>query len=405
MRYSGPRPKEPGDGPVLARPRPGRYARASPVHREVSMTAHRAAAVALAVGGVLLGACTDVAERTGPSESPDLQQISRIQASAEDDPVELTRSVPGSGGFFLDARGRPTVFLTDARQRGAAGQALTPFLRSRGLGNSELQVLRADFSYDQLDRWFQRASPAALEVPGAVFADLDEAANRLRIGVRSGPAAERVRVALARFAIPASAVVIQETAPIVQMRTLQDKFRPVIGGIQIDIILGICSLGFNAIASGQRSFITASHCTYTQGGTENTVFMQPIFFDLTGDPTIGTEVADPVYGRPTGCPTGRVCRFSDAARAGYAANASSTLGLIARTTGVNNGSLTEAGSFRITKERASKTFVIGDLAHKVGRTTGWTRAVITSTCVNVDVDASNITQLCQTLASSPSVVV
>jgi hypothetical protein len=368
------------------------------------MTALRASLLALAVGGVLLVACTD-AERTGPSAPADLQQAASLQVSDPDDPVALGRGVPGFGGFFLDGRGRPTVYLTDVRRRGTAGQALTPFLQSRGLSSAELQVMRGDFDYAQLDRWFQQASPAALGVPGAVFADLDEAANRLRIGVRPGPAAARVRSALARLGIPASAVLIQETAPIVQLRTLRDKFRPVVGGVQIDIILAICSMGFSAIANGQRSFVTASHCTYVQGGIENTVFMQPIFFDLTGDPTIGTEAADPVYGPRTGCPAGRVCRFSDAARAVYASNAASTLGLIARTTGVNTGSLVEAGSFKVTREKTGKRFTVGSLVHKVGRTTGWTRAAVTSTCVNVNVDGTNITQLCQTLASGPSVVV
>src|SRR5207253_4440629 len=52
-----------------------------------------------------------------------------------------------------------------------------------------------------------------------------------------------------------------------------------------------CTLGFNAtitfwgqgIYSGrsveERSFITASHCTRTQGGTEQTPFYQPDFPD------------------------------------------------------------------------------------------------------------------------------
>lgn len=372
------------------------------------MSARRLACLALVAGGPLLaGACSDFTQPTGPTQPSGLARPA--QQLPPDDPVGLARGVPGFGGFFLDGGGRPTVYLADAAQRGSASRALSPFLQAHGLDPADLQVRPADFAYDRLERWFDALSPEALNLPGTVYTDLDEASNRLRIGVAYGADQGAVRGALGRLGIPPSAVILQETAPVRMVKTLQEKFRPVVGGVQIDIILGICSLGFNALANGQSSFVTASHCTYVQGGVENTVFMQPFFFDLTGDPTIGTEIADPVYfsagrrGKKAACPAQRLCRFSDAARGVYAAGVGFNLGEIAGTTGL--GSLTVGTSFRIIRESTTNQFAIGTVASKVGRTTGWTRAAITNTCVNVNITGTNITQLCQTLATSPSVAV
>jgi len=44
--------------------------------------------------------------------------------------------------------------------------------------------------------------------------------------------------------------------------------------------------------------------------------------------------------------------------------------------------------------------IVGDVANKVGRTTGWTQGVITNTCVNTGVSGSNIVQLCQNFVSA-----
>ena len=43
---------------------------------------------------------------------------------------------------------------------------------------------------------------------------------------------------------------------------------------------------------------------------------------------------------------------------------------------------------------------MGQTVHKIGRTTGWTRGSVSNTCVNVNVNGTNITQLCQTLVSA-----
>ena len=374
------------------------------------MARPRAAARALVVWGILmaLSACSDVSNPTGPSQpSVDASLQPGAQQPTADDPVALARPVRGFGGFFMDREGAPTIYLTDAGERGAAQRALAPFFAAHGMDASRLRVLHADFEYARLESWFEQASPEALAIPGAVFADLDEASNRVRIGVGHGAAAADAKRTLAALGIPASAVIVEQTAPIRQLATLQDRIRPVPGGAQIDFILGICSLGFNAVhvASSQLSFVTASHCTWAQGGVEGTIYYQHTWLDFSGsDNMIGTEVSDPIYFSRRGvCPRRRVCRYSDAARAAYSIPPSDVaLGTIAKTTGLNTLATTidPTSRFTITSEYGNQTFAVGTSVDKVGRTTGWTSALVTATCANVNIDGTTITQLCQTLAGS-----
>jgi hypothetical protein len=78
--------------------------------------------------------------------------------------------------------------------------------------------------------------------------------------------------------------------------------------------------------------------------------------------------------------------------------------VIAKTTGVNTGSLTTEGFFTITDQDNSNTSFSGTI-NKVGRTTGWTQGTVTGTCVNVNVSGSNIQQLCQTLVTNNSAAI
>jgi len=345
-------------------------------------------------GGFLAVACSDQNEPSTPTDQPDPLSQS-VQQEPADNPNALGRAVRGFGGFFYDAQGRPTVYLKHAAERSNAERALAPYFRAQRLSPSAVQVRRGDFDWIQLERWFVQASAEVLGQAGAVFVDADEASNRVRIGVERG-AAGQARAAVARLGIPAEAVIVEETEPITFAATLRDRVRPVVGGLQINFPGFLCTLGFNAVRSGVSSFITNSHCTNTQGGTEGTPYWQPL---ESVDPVrIGTEVDDPVYfRRRSGCPNGRRCRFSDASRAAYAAGIDVDLGTLAKTTGPNNGSITISGSFNITGEGSA---AVGQTANKVGRTTGWTQGLVTNTCVNTGVSGSNIVQLCQTFVSA-----
>lgn len=263
-----------------------------------------------------------------------------------------------------------------------------------------LQVAPAQqASAAQLAVWFNRASPEVLALPGTVFADHDERGARLVLGVENAGASAAVRAALTRLAIPSSAYEVRVVEPIRFATTLRDLFRPTQAGTQIHFGRFVCTMGFNVSHSGGRSFITNSHCTDTQGGIEGTQYFQPL---RSVDPTvIATEADDPEYFRGGACPQGRRCRFSDASRALYSNAVESSQGVIARTTGANNGSITVDGTFTISnQDNATTSFELGTVVNKIGRTSGWTQGEIVATCVHTNVFGSNITQLCQTFVSA-----
>lgn len=355
------------------------------------MRQHTALLVSLVAGTVFFSACSDTTQPGTPApESVGLEPV-----QGPDDPVALVRGIPGFGGFFFDREGVPTVYLRDVAARAQVERALGPWLAGQDIRPAALRVRRADYDWASLERWQGGATGAALSMRGTVWVDADEARNRVTIGVERGTPAAQVRAAVARLGVPSAAVVIEEVEPVRFAATLQNRVRPVVGGLQINFPGFLCTLGFNALRSSQRSFITNSHCTNVQGGNDATPYWQPT--EGTSPTRIATEVADPAYTTGGGCPSGRRCRRSDAARARYASGTTSTLGAIARTTGANNGSVTIAGRFTIIAEAGAST---GQTVHKVGRTTGWTRGGVFATCVNVNVSGTNITQLCQTLVTA-----
>lgn len=358
---------------------------------------------ACAVGvALLVAACQDNPAPTSPELSPSFRGAA-AQGGELPSAAEFARQVPGFGGFYLDASGAPTVYLTPGASRAAAEGVLAGYLSASGLATAAVHVLEARYNWQQLERWQAAATPAVLELAGAVFVDNDETSNRILIGVEDLGSMGLARAAIERAGIPDDAVILTQAEPIVQVATLQNVVdRPVRAGVQINFPGYLCSVGFNATSGTQKSFVTASHCTNTQGGVESTPYWQPL---QSSQPTqIATEVADPVYvRRGPGCPNGRRCRYSDAARAAYVNGANQALGLIAATSGANNGSLTITGSFTITSDDCSTTggcLPVGATVNKVGRTTGWSRGSLTNTCVNTGVSGTNIVQFCQSFVSA-----
>src|SRR5687767_1312247 len=258
---------------------------------------------------------------------------------------------------------------------------------------------RSAVSAQKLADLFDQASPAVMALGGTVFADNDERIGKMVFGVENAHAIPGVERALAAVGAGSGDYVIEVTEPIRPMATLRDRFRPTQAGIQIHFGNYVCTMGFNVSHSAGRSFITNSHCTNTQGGTEGTVYYQPV---SSADPvSSATEAHEPNYFKGGVCPRGKKCRYSDASRALYQGGTASNQGDILKTTGANNGSLTVGGVFTVTsQDNLTTNFAIGRVLNKVGRTTGWSQGPVSRTCVNTNVSGSQVHQLCQTFVDA-----
>ena len=245
-----------------------------------------------------------------------------------------------------------------------------------------------------LEALHQRLLPL-FEVNGVVFTDADETRGRLVVAVMNRGLEQAVRARLAALDVAETPIDVVVSEPIVHMAsTLRDLIRPVVGGLQIRFSGYLCSLSFNAVRNGVAGFVTASHCSDNQGGVDGTLYYQPL--NRVPQEFIGQETVDPSYFRRHGCPQGRRCRYSDANFSKRADGVSATRGQLAKTIGT--GSLVLASSaFFVSAEGVA---IEGDIANKVGRTTGWTRGRVSRTCANTGVSGTNIINLCQTFVDA-----
>lgn len=266
---------------------------------------------------------------------------------------------------------------------------------------------RSSTAQDRLAALFPGTSAEVLALPGTVYADHDEVRGKLVFGVENSRVVPGVQRSLAARGVRAEEYAIRIVPPIRQLSNLRTTaFRPTIAGVQIHFGQYVCTLGFNVthVSSGERSFITNSHCTNTQGGVEGTTYAQPN--RNTHPEVIATEVQDPVYTSFEGCSRGKACRYSDASRARYSSTVASTQGAIAQTTGVNNLSLETNSAFTITaQDNDTRNYAVGLEVNKVGRTTGWASGRVTSSCVTVNVSGTRIQQHCQTIVENPDAVI
>lgn len=302
----------------------------------------------------------------------------------DDEYLDIDRAYPGFGGLFYDDEGVANVYVTSQANRSTIA----------GLAEGEVNFLPAEFTWAELFDVRDRVVDV-LNEPGTVYLDIDERTNRVAIGVSSLRVSslqntERRADIASRFGVPENALAIVETQPVLPMVSLRDQRRPMPAGMQLEFGGFACTLGFVIRQGSTRGFVTNSHCTNVQGGTEGTQYRQG------GGSVIAREIKDPGYGSISGCPNGRRCRRSDSSMARFSGNNGSLgqFARIARPTCRNCGSLTIGNNgnkrFRITASGNDS----GTL-HKVGRTTGWTSGSKVGTCQTTNVAQSNITLLCQ----------
>lgn len=307
--------------------------------------------------------------------------------------LAVSRQVPGFGGLFIGEDKGLKIYLTDPHQAARAQAAIAAVFGSNRLPLATAQVLTARYSFRQLETWHSHHRLTTLTIPGVVTTGIDKVTNRLRIGVTSQDVAGAVQGNLAQFQIPPDAVEIAIMEPIEAWDTLSDHVRPLVGGLMISsATVPGCTLGFLAVRLGQAGFVTASHCS-----SVGTIWHQPT---VSGDLNrIGVDVFNPPLSAIPGCPSGMVCRMSDAAF--LARNGGSDPATHRATASFGDIALPDAGlniigAFQIT---GKVTPVDGDVVTKVGRVTGATFGTV-QTCQDIKDNGTNQAFLCQDLVTT-----
>src|SRR6185295_7218467 len=195
--------------------------------------------------------------------------------SADRELARMGREIPGFGGLFYDGQGRPNVYLLDPRGTGAA-------LKSLG---QEVVVRQGEYEFARLLAWRYELRPL-LALPGVVYLDVDEARNRVVLGLDADSRSksldrDRLERELLFTRVPRQAVLLEEAAPVVPLVNLRSKFRPAAGGIQILFpvappLYGICTLGFNAFLGKAFGFVINSHCTGVRGEVDGISYFQSL---------------------------------------------------------------------------------------------------------------------------------
>ncbi|MBI3450427.1 MAG: hypothetical protein HY049_16115 [Acidobacteria bacterium] len=311
--------------------------------------------------------------------------------------VQIDARASGFGGLFLDENGEANVYLGESASRETTLAAVGDVLRAKGIEAGTIHVLEARYDFSTLAR-FKAALGPVQNLPGVVFTDIDEATNRIRIGIERGADRSAVEEVIAAAGVPEEAVMVDAAEPIGFLSTVTSRFRPLVGGVQIGFRCHgakcyTCTDGFLADWNGVAGFVTCSHCTLFRGEKDGLMYSQPSP-NSTSRRIVGAELVDPNHFTGGACPAGRQCRLSDSAFIATRAGLKLRRGLIARPEDV--GSLTvsrDLPRFRITSVGSGT--LVGEVLAKVGRTTGWTEGVVTNTCVDINITGTLVTLLCQ----------
>lgn len=227
----------------------------------------------------------------------------------------------------------------------------------------------ARYSFVRLKRWHDAVTMKLLAVDAVQSTDIDERANAIVVGVVDDEGRAAARQILEDAGVPRDAADII-TVEAVREHGLRDMYRPLVGGLQLAVPGGLCTLGFPAELAGVAGFVTCSHCTAQQGLKDTSKFGQP-----DGAKAVGTETKDPFYWAGGDCTVENGCRNSDSAFATASVDRAAKVAL------VKPGTLDIAKFARITGKEPWP--MQGLPAMKVGRTTGGTQGTISSACVNV----------------------
>lgn len=254
------------------------------------------------------------------------------------------------GGMFIDEdQSALYVYVMDQKDAEEVQRIVSPYKNE-----INLRILKGTYSFKQLMKW-KNDLALVLETRGGELGittlDIDETRNILKVGMETIDVSKvsALKQELEKLNIPQEAVEVIETGPIQLVLSRQDRFDPLIGGIQIATTSVYCTLGFTATKSGVKGIVTAGHCANV-----NDAIYQPT---VSSSNKIGNVASDP-----------RGPRWSDA--------------LWTPVSGRNIAYKTYP-DYTVTGYVPSWNQVVGENICKGGRTTGETCGTITQTCTTV----------------------
>ncbi len=351
---------------------------------------------------ILLGiaACQDADSPAEPaSPAFDLQQASSPRVITWDDRLAAI-DVPGFAGFYTDDAGQLVVRSVNGDvDRSAMADRLSQ-LRAVTAADlpTDFRVEGADYAFVDLQRWRIKMR-SLLPLPDVNSLSIDDAANRIALGITPGASTTALIAQLERLDVPVDAVTFKDQEPAYLTATLRDKVRDTVGGLKIqNDAEQVCTMGFNAFWGADRVFITNSHCTDGRGGVQGGEYYQPTCdseecTEMRGPwvppgNVVGVELKDPAWW--VGCDGENFCRYSDSAIIDYYRGVGSDLGEIARTTGWGSITIsTTTPRWIITGEQA---MMVDQVAHRVGQRNGYRYGDVEDTCD--DIDIGDYTTLC-----------
>jgi hypothetical protein len=148
----------------------------------------------------------------GPEASPDnARPTRRVRPTIDERWAALADEVPGFAGVFVRADTLVVMLVNPAR----LPEAVHALRRSSDRfpeGSRHVVARRARYNFRQLYDW-KRQAVDLMGNRGVVMLGVDEARNRVHLGVLDSSYVEPVRAALIARGVPAGALIVEVTGP------------------------------------------------------------------------------------------------------------------------------------------------------------------------------------------------
>jgi hypothetical protein len=132
-------------------------------------------------------------------------------SAADDDYAKLARRLPELAGMHI-SQGEFVVAVVGRPDTAGVRRAVMPYLQDQGLDDLPLRVTTAKYTYECLRAEKDRLM-RTLPMKDLTLSSIDEASNRIRIGVATKEASGRLAQQLMEAGIPADMIYVEVRPP------------------------------------------------------------------------------------------------------------------------------------------------------------------------------------------------